>query len=56
MDRRRLKALVKQLKDITFELECELYSDPNAFVNRISSSSETTTTYRDTTDEEGLCD
>ena len=54
MDRRRLKSLVKQLKDITFELECELYSDPNAY--HISSSSETTTSYSETTDEEGLCD
>jgi hypothetical protein len=54
MDKRRLKTLVKQLKDITFELECELYSDPNAY--HISSSTETTTTYRDTSDEEGLCD
>ena len=54
MDRRRLKTLVKQLKDITFEIECELNSAPKAY--RITSSTETTTTYRDTNDEEGLCD
>ncbi len=52
MNKARLKQIIRQLKDITSELESEVYSNPAAY--HISRDSELS--YSDTNDEDGLCD
>ena len=51
MNRQRMKEIIKQLKDITNELESEVYSDLDAW--SISSGK---LSYRDTSDQDELCD
>ena len=52
MNRQRMKEIIKQLKDITKELESEGYSDLEAW----SISSGSKLSYRDTSDQDELCD
>ena len=52
MNKEKLKEIITRLKDITAELESEVYSDLDA--NRKSTSGNYS--YTDLSDEEGLCD
>ena len=52
MNKERLKEIITQLKDITAELESEVYSDLDAY--RTSTCGNVS--YTDLSDEEGLCD
>ena len=52
MNRQRMKEIIKQLKDITNELESEVYSDLDAW----SISSGSKLSYRATSDQDELCD
>ena len=54
MKKRNLKVLINDIEKALAELKSEGYSDTNAY--RISSDSDTTTSYRDINDEDGLCD
>ena len=52
MNKERLKEIITQLKDITAELESEVYSDLEAYKTYGGRS----LTYDDTCDTDGLCD
>ena len=52
MNRQRMKEIIKQLKDITNELESEVYS----YLDSWSISSGNKLSYRDTSDQDELCD
>ena len=52
MNKERLKEIITQLKDITAELESEVYSDLEAYKTYGGS----TLTYDDTSDKDELCD
>ena len=54
MKKRNLKVLINDIEKALAELKSEVYSDDSAY--RISSDSDTTTSYRDINDEDGLCD
>ena len=54
MKKRNLKTLINDLEVAIAELKSEVYADTNAY--RISSDSDTTTSYSDINDEDGLCD
>ena len=52
MNKERLKEIITQLKDITAELESEVYSDLEAYKPYGGSP----LTYDDTSDKDELCD
>ena len=52
MNKERLKEIITQLKDITAELESEVYSDLEAYKTYGGSA----LTYDDTSDNDELCD
>jgi len=52
MNKERLKEIITLLKDITAELESEVYSDLEAYKTYGGS----TLTYDDTSDKDELCD
>ena len=54
MKKRNLKVLINDIEKALAELKSEVYSDPSSY--RISSDSDTTTSYREINDEDGLCD
>ena len=54
MKKRNLKVLINDIEKALAELKSEVYSDACEY--RISSDSDTTTSYRDINDEVGLCD
>ena len=54
MKKKNLKTLIHDIEIALNELKSEVYSDPSAY--RISSDSDTTTSYREINDEDGLCE
>ena len=54
MKKRNLKVLIHDIEKALGELKAEVYSDRSAY--RISNDSDTTTSYRDINDEDGICD
>ena len=54
MKKKNLKVLVADLERAIAELKAEVYADASAY--SISRDSDTTTTYLDINDEDGICD